>query len=67
MLFRSLVRDAGGQFQDAARLYRKALYFDPDHAEALLHLALLTERSGDAEGASLLQNRARRAQSKLKP
>ena len=30
-------------------------------------LELLTERSGDAEGASLLQSRARRAQSKLKP
>ena len=56
-----LIRDATGDPQGAAELYRKALYLEPDHVEALTHLALLSERSGDVAGAKLLQTRAERA------
>jgi len=55
-----LVRDATGNSVEALGYYRKALYLDPHHAEALIHLALLTEKQGDAAGAQLLRNRARR-------
>jgi chemotaxis protein methyltransferase WspC len=50
-----------GNWQDAAESYRKALYLEPDHVEALMHLALLTENQGDAAAAGRLRERARRA------
>jgi chemotaxis protein methyltransferase WspC len=55
-----LVRNALGDERKAAECYRKLLYLDPDHAEALIHLALLTERNGDTAGARRLRERARR-------
>lgn len=55
-----LVRDASGRFAEAANYYRKALYLDPGHNEALLHLALLLDQGGDAAGAQVLRARARR-------
>ena len=42
-----LVRDASGNADDAAIYYRKALYLDPGHQDALVHLALLMEKQGD--------------------
>jgi chemotaxis protein methyltransferase WspC len=57
----SLVRDAMGNWQDAAESYRKTLYLEPDHVDALLHLALLTETQGDIAAAGRLRERARRA------
>lgn len=56
-----LVRDAMGDQRQAADLYRKALYLEPTHVEALLHLALLSAQRGDAAVAKRLQLRARRA------
>ncbi len=58
-----LVRDASGNHSEAAEYYRKVLYLDPDHADALLHLALLLEADGEAPEARLLRDRIRR----LKP
>ena len=43
-----LVRDAGGNPTDAANYYRKALYLDPNHHEALVHLAFLLEQQGNS-------------------
>jgi chemotaxis protein methyltransferase WspC len=57
----SLVRDAMGNWQEAAEYYRKTLYLEPDHVEALMHLALLTENQGDIAAAGRLRERARRA------
>jgi len=57
----SLVRDAMGNWRDAAESYRKTLYLKPDHVEALMHLALLTENQGDFAAAGRLRERARRA------
>jgi chemotaxis protein methyltransferase WspC len=57
-----LVRDAIGDRHDAAESYRKTLYLEPYHVEALIHLALLTEREGNTAAATRLRERARRAE-----
>lgn len=48
----------------AIALYRKALYLEPNHYQALLHIARALEKSGDVEPARLYQRRAQRARSK---
>lgn len=55
-----LVHDATGMHQEAEQYYRKALYLDPGHHEALVHLAFLLEKHGDAAGAERLHRRAKR-------
>jgi len=57
-----LVRDAIGDQHAAAEFYRKTLYLEPDHVEALIHLALLTEGEGDIAAATRLRERAQRAE-----
>jgi len=54
--------DAAQDIDKALQLYRKALYLQPDHQEALWHLAALLLAQGDAAGAQRLQQRARRSQ-----
>jgi len=56
-----LVRDTIGDPRAAAESYRKTLYLEADHVEALMHLALLTEAQGDVAAAGRLRERARRA------
>ncbi len=55
-----LVQDALGHRQQAERHYRKALYLDPEHGEALAHLACLLEQQGDTAGAARLHQRLAR-------
>lgn len=55
-----LIRDASGNLPEAADYYRKSLYLDPNHHQALVHLALLLEKSGDTAGAKVLNDRVRR-------
>jgi chemotaxis protein methyltransferase WspC len=55
-----LVYDALGDSARATQSYRKAIYLDPGHSEALVHLALLAERRGDEPEARRLYERARR-------
>jgi chemotaxis protein methyltransferase WspC len=55
-----LLHDAGGDVHKAAENYRKALYLDPEHREALLHLAVALQKEGDARGAQRLIDRANR-------
>ena len=55
-----LVRDAAGNYSEAAAYYRKALYLDPRHHETLIHLALLLEAQNNRAEAELLRTRARR-------
>ncbi|NML33503.1 CheR family methyltransferase [Paraburkholderia antibiotica] len=57
-----VLADANGETNVARGQYRKALYLDPQHAEALAHLAALLELEGDRDGARLLMQRASRAQ-----
>ncbi|WP_019831525.1 CheR family methyltransferase [Sphingomonas sp. PR090111-T3T-6A] len=57
-----VISDAAGQQARAADCYRKVLYLDPLHHEALDHLALLLERRGDVAGARRLNARTARLQ-----
>ncbi|MEX3937598.1 CheR family methyltransferase [Paraburkholderia phymatum] len=56
-----LIADARGRSADAADFYRKALYLDPAHYEALTHLAALLAIGGDQAGAHNLMLRAQRS------
>lgn len=55
-----LVRDASGNHANAEECYRKALYLDPNHSEALAQLALLMDAQGRQADARVLRNRVRR-------
>lgn len=48
------------QATEAEDCWRRCLYLQPDHYEAMCHLALLTEHNGNAPGAALLKARAAR-------
>lgn len=56
-----VIHDAADRKQAAADCYRKALYLEPNHADAMTHLAALLQTMGDYAGAKLLQQRARRS------
>jgi chemotaxis protein methyltransferase WspC len=62
-----LVRDASGTHAEAAIYYRKALYLEPDHYDAQVHLALLLETQGDTAGARVVRDRSRRLEQQRKP
>lgn len=55
-----LLSDTEGDARQALTHYRKALYLEPQHPEALLHLATLLAAQGDEVGARRLQERAAR-------
>ena len=55
-----ILHDALGHLDIAASSFRKVLYLDPDHQQALLCLALKQEARGDSAGAALLRARAQR-------
>jgi chemotaxis protein methyltransferase WspC len=59
-----LVRDASGLHAAAADFYRKALYLEPTHHEALVHLGVLLAAQGDGAAAKVINARARRHQPK---
>ena len=61
-----LANDATGRSAEAGDFYRKTLYLEPDHYEALVQLALLIERTGDPGTARQLQQRARRVKERSK-
>ncbi len=61
-----LIRDAAGEPSEAIGFYRKALYLDPHHREALLHLALLLDQQGETEAAKILNARAARIDHKAR-
>lgn len=60
-----LVHDADGRPNEAVEFYRKAIYLDPVHHEALVQLSLLRERLGDHAAAQALNERARKVALKL--
>jgi chemotaxis protein methyltransferase WspC len=57
-----LICSADGFLPAADRYYRKALYLDKNHHDALVHLALLLEQQGDLREAMVLRRRAQRLQ-----
>ena len=56
-----LLSDVAGLTLEAQGYYRKALYLEPQHPEALMHLAALLQAQGDTAGARRLQERAARS------
>lgn len=58
-----LISDARQDTADAMQHYRKAIYLQPNHYEALTHLAALLAAQGDNAGALLMQQRAQRVAS----
>jgi chemotaxis protein methyltransferase WspC len=59
-----LVSDAADRSEEAIGYYRKALYLNPQHHDALLHCSLLTAKRGDTAAAQALRERARRSSDK---
>jgi chemotaxis protein methyltransferase WspC len=57
-----LLSDVAGNVLEAQGFYRKALYLEPQHPDALMHLAALLQAQGDATGARRLQQRAARSE-----
>ncbi|MGH8384220.1 MAG: CheR family methyltransferase [Pseudomonas sp.] len=57
-----LLSDVAGNVLQAQGFYRKALYLEPQHPEALMHLAALLQSQGDTAGARRLQDRAARSE-----
>ncbi|MBK5352274.1 chemotaxis protein CheR [Pseudomonas sp. TH41] len=57
-----LLSDVAGSALQAQGFYRKALYLEPQHPDALMHLAALLQSQGDTAGARRLQERAARSE-----
>ena len=57
-----LLSDVAGSALEAQGFYRKALYLEPQHPQALMQLAALLEAQGDIAGARRLQARAARSE-----
>lgn len=55
-----VLHDATGRPADAREAYRRALYLDPAHEEALYHMAAILETQGDGAAAARLRHRAQR-------
>ena len=57
-----LLSDVAGSALEAQGFYRKALYLEPQHPQALMQLAALLEAQGDIAAARRLQARAARSE-----
>jgi len=58
-----VIQNAADDVDQAAKFFRKALYLDPNHEEAMIFLALLSEKTGNIAEAKTLKQRIER----LKP
>jgi chemotaxis protein methyltransferase WspC len=56
-----VIRRAEGDLVAAEQCFAKALYLEPAHSEALLHMALIHESRGESASAQRLRKRAERA------
>jgi chemotaxis protein methyltransferase WspC len=56
-----IIGNAAGQREDAITSFNKSLYLNPNHYEALVHLALLYEQRGEQPAAANFRRRAERA------
>lgn len=56
-----IIKTASNDLSGALDAFNKALYLDAGHYDALVHLALLCENSGDRAAADNLRGRAERA------
>ncbi len=56
-----LINDGKGKTVDAEKCLRKAIYLNPHHYEALVHLSLLLKSAGNESAAKQMMLRANRA------
>jgi chemotaxis protein methyltransferase WspC len=56
-----VIRQSQGDLAAAEDYFARAVYLEPAHYQALVHLALLVEQRGDAAAAANLRRRAARA------
>jgi chemotaxis protein methyltransferase WspC len=59
-----VIKNAGGAERAAIEAFNRALYLEQSHYAALIHLALLHERRGEAATASNFRRRAERVEQK---
>jgi chemotaxis protein methyltransferase WspC len=59
-----IIYETTSDVKQAEKLYRKALYLEPNHKEVLMFLALLVEKTGNAKEAKSLKKRLARLQDK---
>jgi chemotaxis protein methyltransferase WspC len=62
-----LVSIAADDVAGAKRLFEQAVYLEPQRAACLLQLAMISERAGDPQRASMYWDRARRASAAWEP
>ena len=62
-----IIREAAGNTRDAELMFRKAVYLQPDHYEALVHLSVICKKTGDPKTAQRFFERATRAQTRQRP
>jgi chemotaxis protein methyltransferase WspC len=62
-----LLAEAARKPAEAELQLKRCLYLDPDHYEALCHLALLQEQEGNSRAAATLKARAARAYQRQQP
>lgn len=55
-----LIREAAGNSTEAEQWFRKTVYLDPNHYQALTHLAMILAKQGDQAAAQRLRQRAER-------
>jgi len=55
-----LIRESTGNLSEAGKLLRKAVYLDPVHHEALVHLGIVCQQLGDTTNANRFRERAER-------
>ena len=55
-----IIYDATDSISQAEKFFRKAVYLNPNHEEALVFLSLLAEKRGDANETKALQERINR-------
>jgi chemotaxis protein methyltransferase WspC len=60
------IDEAAGNSQESEKHFERAIYFDPGHYEALMHLSLSRARQGDLAGSERYRDRARRAAERAK-
>jgi chemotaxis protein methyltransferase WspC len=57
-----IIELARGRSDAAGNAFRKALYLDPDHPEALSHMIVLCEQRGETARAAALRRRLARVE-----
>jgi Flp pilus assembly protein TadD len=57
-----VIQQADGKRDAAAEAFRRALYIDPEHAEAISHMIVICERKGQASQAEAFRRRLAKLQ-----